>query len=189
MDKLTRIKSLLDKFYKGDTSIAEEKELEEYFIHQEVPDELAAEKELFSSFSAGAAPVDVPDDLENKILTSLDKAERSVVRSRRINIYSISGLAAGLLILFSIYMGFLRDNSFRSVSQYAIEDPDLAYEEAKSALEYVSYKLNSGTAELTNLKEVNKGLKTISSIKKISSGSREINLLGNLKKAENIQRQ
>ena len=187
MDKLKHIRNLLVRFYAGNTSKKEENELNRIFRTEDVPDEFSADKELFFSMAAISEPVDIPFDLNEKIISSLDKAEKSESRLRRINLYSISGLAAGLLIILSVYLGFIRENTIDVTAQYAIEDPDRAYEEAKKALEYVSQKWNAGTSELQNLEQVNKGLMTISPIKKISSGSRELNLLGNLKKAENIR--
>jgi hypothetical protein len=187
MDKLKHIQKLLEKFYAGNTSMTEENELELFFRKENVPEEYKADKELFFFIAANSEHMDIPVDLKEKIIFTLDKAEKSESRVRRINLYSISGLAAGLLIILSVYLGFIRENPFEVTSQYAIEDPDRAYEEVKKALEYVSQKWNSGTSELENLGQINKGLKTISPIRKLSSGSRELNLLGNLKKAENIK--
>ncbi|MDA3823435.1 MAG: hypothetical protein PF450_12610 [Bacteroidales bacterium] len=187
MDKLKHIENTLEKFYAGNSSLAEEKELEVFFKQESVPEHLKQDQELFFSMAASSEDVDIPLDLKEKIIESLDQAEKSESRVRRINLYSISGLAAGLLIILSVYLGFIRENSLDVADQYAIEDPDLAYLEAKRALEFISVYWNNGSSELQNLEQVNKGMKTISPIQKISSGSRELNLLGNLKKAENIK--
>jgi len=187
MDKLKHIKDLLEKFYDGSSDMSEEKELELFFRNEKVPEELLPDKDLFFSMAASSESVDIPSNLKEKIIAGLDKAEKSESRIKRINLYSFSGLAAGLLIIFSVYMGFFRDNTMDLTAQYAIEDPDRAYQEAKKALEFVSQKWNSGTSELHNLDQVNTGLKNINPIKKLSSGSKQLNLLGNLKKAENIK--
>ncbi len=189
MDKLKHIKELLEKFYEGATSMEEEAELQAYFIEEKVPEELLADKELFVSMASAGQPVEVPADLNEKINIGLSDAERSESRSRRISIYSFSALAAGLLIIFSVYIGFLRDDHNNAMTQYAIEDPDLAYVEAKKALEYVSLKWNNATSELDNLNQVNKTMEKVSTINKLSSGSRELNLLGNLKRADQIKLQ
>lgn len=189
MDKLKHIKELLDKFYEGATTMEEETELQSFFSNQRVPEELLADKELFTSMASAGEPIEVPAGLNDKIISGLREAERSESRARRINIYSFSALAAGLLIIFSVYLGFLREDRQQVMTQYAIEDPDRAYEEAKKALEYVSLKWNDATAELGNLKQVNKTIETVSTINKFSSGSRELNLLGNLKKADQIKLQ
>jgi hypothetical protein len=187
MDKLTHIKEILGRFYEGSASLQEEKELEAYFLSEKVPEELSADKEFVLASAKLMEAIEIPDDLDAKILDRITLAEQSERKVRRISVYSLSGLAAGLLILFSVYLGILRENNLNSrLDQYAIEDPERAYQEARKALEFVSAKWNAGTSELNNLQEVNRGIESISTINKISSGSRELNLLGNLKKAENI---
>lgn len=187
MDRSNKIRELLEKYYEGNTSMAEEAELEAFLTGKDVPEEFSADRELFSSMAEIKQPVEIPEDLDQKIISKLDEAGKAETRVRRISIYSFSGLAAGLLIILGVYLGFIKDNQNDLVSQYAIEDPDKAYIEAKRALEYVSLKWNEGTSELNNLQQVNKTMETVSTIKKISSGSREINLLGNLKKADKIE--
>jgi uncharacterized damage-inducible protein DinB len=189
MERLKYIRELLEKFYEGATTSAEEAQLRDFFSREKVPEELQADRELFVSMASAAEPVEVPADLNKKILSGLSEAKRAESRSRRIGIYSFSALAAGLLILFSVYLGFLREDHSQAMTQYAIEDPELAYEEAKKALEYVSAKWNDGTSELNNLHQVNKTMETVSTMKKLSSGSKELNLLGNLRKADQIQLQ
>jgi hypothetical protein len=188
MDKLKYIKELLEKFYEGMTSKSEETELENFFMETEkLPEELLADRDLFRSMSDLKEPMDVPAGLQQKLIDRLDTAARSETRVRRIGLYSLSGLAAGLLVLLSVYLGIIRDSHEQSIGQYAIEDPEIAYIEARRALEYVSGKWNKGTSELENLQQVNKGMETVSTMRKFSSGSRELNLLGNLGKADQIQ--
>ena len=188
MDKLKQIRDLLNRFYEGSTSKSEERELENFFLKADkLPEEFLADRDLFRSMADLNEPVDVPSDLKEKLIDRLDTAARSESRTRRIGIYSLSGLAAGLLVLLSVYLGIFRDSHDQSIQQYAIEDPEIAYIETRKALEYISGKWNTGTSELDNLKQVNKGMETVSTIRKFSSGSRELNLLGNLEKADQIQ--
>ena len=189
MDKLKRIRLLLDRFYEGKTSLDEEQELQEFFDHEKVPGDLSVDQEMFRSILIACEPIEVPANLNEKIIAGLKDEEKAETRSRRINLYSFSALAAGLLIIFSVYLGFLREDHKKAMTQYAIEDPEMAYIEAKKALEYVSFKWNDATAELNSLQQVNRTIDKVSTINKLSSGSRELNLLGNLKKADRIQMQ
>jgi hypothetical protein len=187
MDQLAHIKALLDRFYDGKTSKEEELELERYFSeNKDIPAEWSADKEIFLSMAAFQKPVDIPEDLDDKIEARLAVVQKSESRVRRIGIYAFSGLAAGLLIILSVYLGIVKDQGHH-LQQYAIEDPELAYAEAKKALMMVSSRWNEGTAELGNLQQVNKGFETVSTMRKLSSGSRELNLLGNLEKANDIE--
>ncbi|MEX2369440.1 MAG: hypothetical protein WD578_00435 [Bacteroidales bacterium] len=188
MDKLKHIRELLRKFYEGETSVAEEQELEAFFNNEKkVPEEFTADREFFRSLAILHQPVEVPGDLHSKIISNLSSEERREHRVRRINIYSFSALAAGLLIILSVYLGIIREGQQNSITQYAIEDPEQAYIEARRALEYVSHKWNSGTSELENLNQVQKTINKVSTINKLSSGSKELILLGNLEKADNIE--
>jgi hypothetical protein len=188
MDNLERIKYLLDRFYEGLSSTEEEQELSGLLQDESLPEEFLSDRELFASFTEANAPIDVPEGLEEGIMEMIEREDRKESRVRRINIYSISGLAAGLLIILSVYLGFLRDNSYNSLAEFAVEDPLQAYEETKKALDLISEKWSVGTSELKNLNEVQQGIqKSVQPMQKLSSGSREINLLGNLRKAENIK--
>lgn len=188
MDRLKQIQELLEKFYEGNTERDEEIALKHFFEEEDIPTSLAADKELFTSMSALDQSIEVPAGLKSKIIGTLDQIERSEKRVRRISIYSLTGLAAGLILLFSVYLGFLKEEKNGPViAQYTIDDPEIAYQEARKALELIAEKWNTGTSELKNLQQVNKGIETVNTFNKISSGSRELNLLGNLRKAEEIK--
>lgn len=189
MDKLKEIRELLEKFYEGATSREEEIRLRKFFRSAtNLSADFQADKELFNSMDSLDQEVNIPPDLDEKISSALDNAQHAESRLRRISFYSLSGLAAGLLIILSVYLGYIRENqSVDLLAQYTVNDPEKAYIEARKALGIISDKWNSGTNQLESLKEVNRGIESISTIRKISSGSRELNLLGNLKKAENIE--
>ena len=180
MEKLEQIKQLLQRFYEGESTLAEEQELLDYFSQEPVPGELLPDKELFEALqSTSGKPVDVPGSLNEKILSAIDEADEKEVRVRRVSWLSLSGLAAGLLVLLGIYFMFLREEPSRNlIAEDTYEDPMTAYREAKKALSFVSYKFSQGTGELQPLKEVNETMKTIQPITKISSGSKQLQLLG-----------
>lgn len=189
MNKLKHIKKLIEKFYNGDTSIAEESELMEFFSGREdIPEELLEDKYVFTSMNNANKGIDVPPGLDERIIASLNKAEASESRGKRITLFSLSGLAAGLLIILSVYLGIVRNgNHEKQLAQYTIEDPEEAYTEIKRTLEFVSEKWNEGTGELKSLDNVNKSMKSLQPMNKLSSGSKELNLLGNLRRTEDIQ--
>ncbi len=187
MDKLSNIKKLLDKFYEGQTSLEEEMQLKEYFLGDNIPGEMLDDKELFVTMSAANENIEMPDSLNSSIIEAISNAEHSESRVKRINLYSFSGLAAGLAIILSVYFAFLRDDSTELLAEYTIQDEEVAYLEAKRALSYVSAKLNKGTAELKPLEQVSKSIKTLAPLNKLSSGRKELQLLGNVEKVANIK--
>jgi len=187
MDKLSNIKKLLDKFYEGQSSLEEEQQLKEYFSGDGIPEELLEERELFVSMSAVDEHIEVPDNLNNSIIEAISNAEHRESKVKRINLYSFSGLAAGLAIILSVYFAFLREEPTKLLAEYTIQDEEVAYQEARKALSYVSAKLHKGTAELESLGQVNRTMKTLAPLNKITSGRKELQLLGNMEKASNIK--
>jgi len=184
---------MLERFYGGETSLEEEKMLRDYFASTSVPEALIPDRDLFQSFEDGTDSVEVPSDLNQKILASIDQAERKETRTRRISLFSLSGLAAGLLVMIAVYLFFIRTEhspilaSNQMVDTY--EDPMLAYEEAKKALVFVSSKFNTGTTELEQVKQVSKvATDPLKSLSKINKGSKELSLLGQLRRAGEIER-
>ena len=191
MESIEKIKAILERFYKGDTTIEEERELQEYFRVHAVPEEMLPDKELFLSMETKPSDIEIPADLNAKILKAIDNAEHREVRTRRISIFSLSGLAAGLLILISVYLFYLKDSPDSMLAgntlQETYDDPMDAYEEVKKTLAYVSTKFNEGTNELKYVKQVNRTVGTLQPLTFISKGNKEVRLLQQLEKAQDIR--
>jgi len=193
MENLKKIKELLDRFYDGETTMEEEQELGRFFLESNVPEEMIPDKELFLSMEAGSEDVIIPEDLNAKILDAIDRAERSETKTRRISWFSLSGLAAGLLVLISVYLFFLKDSSHGIFKAETMEDtyddPEVAYNEVKKTLAYVSNKFNEGTGDLKHVQKVNRSVENLQPLTFINKGNKEIRLLKELEKAGEINRQ
>ena len=192
MESVVKIRKMLERFYRGETTLEEEKWLQDYFSSNTVPEELLPDKELFGALGSFRDEIPVPGDLNRKILGVIDREEKKDNRTRRISLFSLSGLAAGLLVMIAVYLFFLRgdDNTILAGQQWndTYEDPLEAYEEAKRTLAYVSAKLNQGTSELGQLQHVNHtAARSIQSLSKINKGTRELNLLGQLQRVRDIE--
>jgi hypothetical protein len=192
--ELEKVRRMLERFYQGDTTLEEERWLQDYFSSTTVPAELLPDKELFQTFRSSGDSINVPGDLNQKILTAIDQLERKELRTRRINLFSLTGLAAGLLVMIAVYVFFLRTDGSLSLASHQMtdtyEDPMEAYLEAKKTLAYVSTKLNYGTSELKHVQQVTKATTDpLKSLSKINKGTRELNLLGNLQRVREIERQ
>jgi hypothetical protein len=193
MESIEEIRKMLERFYRGETSLEEEKMLQEYFASTSVPAELIPDRDLFQSFDEGEEAFEVPADLNQKILASIDRTERKETRTRRISLFSLSGLAAGLLVMIAVYLFFLRSdrNSLIASNQMVdtYQDPMMAYEEARNTLVYVSQKLSTGTSELEQVKQVSKvATDPLRSLSKINKGTKELSLLGQLRYVGEIER-
>jgi hypothetical protein len=191
MESLEQIRKMLERFYLGESTLEEEKKLQEYFASTTVPEELIPDKELFLNFNSGNESITVPGDLNKKIIATIDDVERKAVRTRRISMFSLSGLAAGLMAMIAVYLFYFRDDNPTLLSSVewtdTYEDPMEAYEEAKRTLAFVSAKLNNGTSELKHVQQVAKTADPLKSLSKINKGSKELSLLGNLQRVREIQ--
>ena len=191
MESIAEIRKLLDRFYTGETTLEEEQILQDYFSSTSIPEELMPDRDLFRSLGTSDS-VAVPEDLNQKILDVIDQQEKKVVRTRRISVFSLSGLAAGLLVVIALYMGYFRADrpgmlAYQMTDTY--ENPQDAYEEARRTLGYVSAKLNTGTSGLEHVKQVSKTTSDpLKSLSKINKGTKELSLLGQLQRVERFER-
>ena len=194
MESLKDIRKLLDRFYAGETTLEEERILQDYFSRANVPEELLPERDLFRSLEPAGNRVAVPENLNRNILGKIDQLEKKEIRTRRISIYALSGLAAGLLIVIALYTGYFKSGPSNRIASQELTDtydnPADAYKEAKKTLAYVSSKLNTGTSELEYVKKVTKTTSDpLKALSKINKGSKELSLLGQLQRVGEFQRQ
>jgi hypothetical protein len=191
MENIEEIRLILERFYSGETALEEERKLRAFFSSAKVPEDLVPDRELFIHLDADAESIRIPGHLDRNILNAIDHAERKAVRIRRINLFTLSGLAAGLLVLVAVYLFFMQNDSpVRMASlewEDTYQDPAEAYMEVKETLMFVSEKLNAGTSELHRVKEVHRASDPLKSLSKINKGSKELSLLGQLQRVKDIQ--
>jgi hypothetical protein len=194
MESITEIRKLVDRFYMGETTLEEENILQAYFSSAGIPEELLPDRDLFRTLGDAAGSVIVPNDLNSKILDVIDNQEKRVIRTRRITLYSLSGLAAGLMVVIALYTGYFKGDRITLLASNQMtdtyENPEDAYEEARRTLAFVSAKLNTGTSGLEHVKQVSKTTSDpLKSLSKINKGSKELSLLGQLQRVERFERQ
>ena len=193
MESIVEIRKMLDRFYAGESTLEEERILQDYFSAARIPEELIPDRDLFRSLGSATDSVVAPDGLNQKILAVLGEQEKKVIRTRRITVFSLSGLAAGLLVVVALYVGYFKNNGGGRLASNQITDtytdPQDAYEEAKRTLAYVSAKLSTGTTELEHVAQVSKtSTEPLKSLSKINKGSKELSLLGQLQHVNNFER-
>jgi hypothetical protein len=109
--------NLLDKYYKGETSIEEEQELKSLILQE---NEFSAEQDIFKYFEKEAA---IPEGLEDNLFIAVqEKASEKRRITRRI--YSVVSAAAVVLIVFSVYL------NARSNRKMQMEDNFFVMEQA-----------------------------------------------------------
>lgn len=138
--ELDKIEKLIHRYDEGETSLSEERILQEYFLNEEVPEHLKSYQLIFK-FSANQAE----KTLESKPEVSSKK-----------NWYTWSSIAAILIVALGLF--FFNDSS-RMLNENdlgTISDEELALQKTKETLNMVSQIMNEGKSDLVYLKEFNK---------------------------------
>jgi len=171
MEDLKQIEELLEKYYYGETSLDEEKKLQWYFQTHDVPLHLKPDAELFRSNYKRSTEDEATDLTEklSKLIDEQDKKSRFILPLRSVR--WISGIAASIVILLSLWIGLGRD-SLHSHAKFkdTFSDPKLAYQETRKTLLMVSEKLNAGTKELEQLKKYNQSMNKLEPILSFGPG-------------------
>jgi hypothetical protein len=156
------LKRLLEKYYSGESTEAEEKTLRDFFRKGNVPEGYESEKLIFSYYTESAELPEPSIDFEARILAGIDASEIKK-GSQKIRKYLLPLLsaAAGLLILIGTYFFFIN----RTKPGDTFSDPQIAYAETIKILKDVSSQLNHGTQTLEPVGKLNeitqKGFETI----------------------------
>lgn len=143
--ELNNIEQLLEKYFEGETSIAEELQLKEYFNSEHVASHLEVHKPLFSYFSQ----------------SKKDKMNFSSILPSKKRIYTLCiGVAASLLFIVGI-VTFWDKPSAKQEDLGSFEDPEIAFRETQKALAMLSENVNVGIQSLEYVNEYEKTKKTI----------------------------
>lgn len=102
-----RIEELLDKYFEGNTSTAEEKELRSFFASGNIPPHLSAYKPLFAYF-------------DEEIATSKEVVSTPMRQDKRIVLYLLSGVAAALLLIFGIRSVYTSYDTVHCAENYVV---------------------------------------------------------------------
>lgn len=161
-----KTEKLLVKYFEGETSLAEERSLREFFHQEEIPAHLEELKVQFELFDSEARQV-LPSDFEDKLFDEIDRQERGRRSGRRATIYYVSGVAATVLILITL---FVRFDPFTAESQYNDRDAEIAFNEASRILYFVSDKFNKGANPLEKVARFDEGVTNLKPVKKFDEG-------------------
>jgi hypothetical protein len=159
------IEILLDKYFEGESTLADEKALKEFFNSGNVPGHLKEYTGIFGYFEIEKLEKIYPD-FEEKILDRLSDHQIPFYQNRRFWYY-FTGIAASLLFVFTI----LYESNFIE-NRYTQQEKQLAYNQTKQALAYVSGKINQGFGPLQEMNKI-----SVSSIPLMELGKFEKNLM------------
>ena len=174
---LKRIKVLLEKYYSGESTLDEEIILREYFNSEAVDSDLLADKDIFLyQLEEDAKNQDMPDISDQlwNTLKGVDKKEVSNVKIYR-NLYL--RIAASVVIIIGSYL-LIQNEIFNKEQEIQFSDtydnPEIAYQQAKETLLYVSAMLNNGADHLEPIKKVSKGTEQLYKLSSFNNGLKEL---------------
>ena len=140
--ELDRIEKLIDKYFEGETSIAEEKELKNYFSSSDVAQHLEQYKSVFGYFSQAQS--------------QQFNATIPLKAKKRTNVAWLS-IAASVVILLGIGTFMYTKTNDKPSSQLSdlgtYDDPEVALAETQKALTLVSEKINVGIGSVSYINE------------------------------------
>ena len=140
--ELDRIEKLIDKYFEGETSIAEEKELKNYFSSSDVAQHFEQYKSVFGYFSQAQS--------------QQFNATIPLKAKKRTNVAWLS-IAASVVILLGIGTFMYTKTNDKPSSQLSdlgtYDDPEVALAETQKALELVSEKINVGIGSVSYINE------------------------------------
>jgi hypothetical protein len=142
-----KVEILLEKYFQGETSIAEEKELQDYFSSQDVASHLQQYTSLFGYFAVAKEQHNMHKIPEFEI----SKAQNNT-KKRNLGWVSI---AASVVVLMGIatYVLFDFDNTTENKSLGTYEDPEAAFKATQKALSLLSNTVNVGIESVQHIEE------------------------------------
>jgi hypothetical protein len=153
------VELLLEKYFEGQTSVAEEQSLKEFFNGGPVPDHLEEYRPLFLYFKEEETIV-LDDSFDEKVLARMQEPKvipMVAVNTRRR--YAI-GIAASILLLIGVVFALRYEMFNRNGKNLYSASPEneLAFVQAQEALLMVSANLNTGLDEMQHLEAFDKGM-------------------------------
>lgn len=158
MRTLDDIRILLHKFYAGETSSEEEAELADFFsASDDLPEDMLADKRLFATLAEMSNAEDVPEWLEERISSAIDR-ECSQSRHLRVKKFKrlLTGAAAVLIVAFGVTL--LLRNETPKLRHGEITDSTVAYKTTEKTLLYISEKMNKAEASFQRANMILKNL-------------------------------
>ncbi len=142
-----KIRAILDKYWKGESSVEEEVQLRDFFSQNDIPEDLKPFQPLFMFF-ASEQEMKMDESFDEKLFQKLGSPQKPGAKIRRMPYYLLR-IAAAVLLLVSVYFvaeqGFLKPGQEIAAEEEEMT-PEEVYAHTKEALMLVSAKMNKGTS-------------------------------------------
>lgn len=140
--ELNKIENILEKYFQGETTIAEENQLKEYFSSSDVAQHLEQYKPIFGYFSQ---------------VKQQKSTQKIPLQTKKRNVAWLS-IAASVVVLLGLgtYLFVSEKNAAQPVAQSELgtyDDPEEALKATQKALALLSNKVNVGIESVQYINE------------------------------------
>lgn len=153
MMETQEILRLLQRYFDGETTEAEEQQLYAYFQSGELAEELAEYTEFFGGIAELSNVEDDPT-IEDDVMDYILESEHRDKTKYRTMWKTVTGIAASVIIVLG---GFLFYQEQQKPFDDTFSDPEEAYAYAAKTLQFVGSKYNEGLAHLSEFEKLRKG--------------------------------
>ncbi|MDP5028292.1 MAG: hypothetical protein NWQ14_08700 [Flavobacterium sp.] len=144
--ELKSVEQLLEKYFQGETTIAEEKQLKAYFSSNDMAPHLVKYQSLFGYFETQKGT-----QFEQKL----------PLQPRKQNTVKWIGIAASFVVLFGLATFYFYPSVPNNEDLGTYDNPEEAFAATQKALLLVSEQVNTGMESVVYLEEYEKTKKTI----------------------------
>jgi hypothetical protein len=182
-----KIKTLLEKYFDGMTSLEEEEFLLGYFAGEGLADELVPYRDYFRLLQTGREPLASDGGFDEKLMELLVEPKSLSVPKPAVRLLPRIAAAAVIALLIGTSALFLVKN-YRDNNRDTFTDPQLAYQEARRTLLYVSQNLNKGIEPLQNVNKINTGTRHLKSLNKLDHSLEMLNMVSFMNNSSNLKK-
>ncbi|MES2543581.1 MAG: hypothetical protein V4548_01755 [Bacteroidota bacterium] len=136
--ELDKIEIILEKYFQGETSIAEEKELTNYFSSSDVAQHLEQYKPLFGYFSQAREQQFTPE---------------IPLQTKKRNVAWLSIAASVVVLLGLVTFTFFNEDKGQNQDLGTYDNPEVAFRETQKALSLLSENVNVGIGSVQYINE------------------------------------
>ena len=156
-----KIQELLQRYFDGATSLDEDRELQRYFIRNDIPDHLKVYRPMFVYFAE-----------ERAVMPPKPKA---VVRNIRLGLSILSGVAASIAILFLVGLPEKQaDRYVYFVDGQRVYNEAVALESAENKLQFLAASMQKAQNSMAAFEKVQGGNQALQQFDKISNAFQKI---------------
>ncbi|NMB49657.1 MAG: hypothetical protein GX997_04240 [Bacteroidales bacterium] len=146
INEYEHIHFLLNKYWNCETSLEEEKKLQDFFSQEDIPEDLQPYIPLFRDYKESQHSIRLGDDFDKKLKAAIHQKEKAK-QYITIRIFTpVLKIAASIAIIVTLGVGiyFLVNENRKPYFAETYNDPKAALKDATHALEKLSEALRKG---------------------------------------------